>query len=57
MKQKENVDKSVLIAAIFGIAVVEVAALFNGIDGLALTLAVGAIACLAGWALPQLKLR
>ena len=56
-KQKPKVDKSVLIAAIFGIAAVEIAALFNGIDGKVLTIAVAAMAGLAGWTLPQLKFK
>ena len=54
---KQKVDKHVLIAAIIGIAAVEVAALYNGINGLALTLAVAAMAGLAGWAAPQLKFK
>ena len=54
---KKQVDKSVLIAAIFGIAVVEIAALFNGLNGTLLTLALAAMAGLAGWSLPQLKVK
>ena len=50
--KKQKVDKSIVIAAIFGIAAVEVAALFNGINGIVLTLAVGAMAGLAGLAMP-----
>ena len=57
MKQKIKVDKSIVIAAILGIAVVEVAALFNGINGTLLTLALAAMAGLAGWSLPQLKVK
>ena len=57
MKQKSKVDKSVLIAAIFGIAVVEIAALFNGLNGTLLTLALAAMAGLAGWTLPQLRVK
>ena len=56
-KPKPKVDKSIVIAAIAGIAAVEIAALFNGIDGKILTIAVAAIAGLAGWTLPQLKIK
>ena len=54
---KQQVDKSVLIAAILGIAVVEIAALYNGLNGTLLTLALAAMAGLAGWTLPQLKVK
>ena len=57
MKHKEKVDKSVLIAAILGLSAVEIAALFNGIDGALMTLVVAAIAGLAGWTMPQLKFK
>ena len=57
MKQKTKLDKSIIIAAIAGITAVEIAALYNGINGVVLTAAVGVIAGLAGWTLPQLKFK
>lgn len=49
-------DYRVVSIAILGITAIEIAALFNGINGAILTIAVAAIAGLAGWTMPQLKL-
>ncbi len=56
-KQKQKVDKSVLIAAIAGLVVLEVAAMYKGINGTMFSIIVAAIAGLAGWSLPQLKVK
>jgi len=53
--QKKTLKKEVIIAAIAGLTLIEIVALFNGINGTLMTLVVGAIAGLAGWTAPQLK--
>ena len=57
MKQKTKVDKTIVVAAIAGLVVLEVSAMFNGINGKAFMIVVAAIAGLAGWAMPQLKFK
>lgn len=62
MSQKKQANKliedyRIVIAAILGITAIEIAALYNGINGAMLTLAVAAIAGLAGWSMPQLKFK
>ncbi len=55
--EKTKLPKSVLIAAIAGIVILETVALIKGINGVILTLALVAIAGMAGWVSPQLKLK
>ena len=50
-----KIDFRIIIAAIIGLVILEVVALFNGINGTLLTLVIGVIAGLAGWTAPQLK--
>ena len=57
MKQNQKVDKTIVVAAIAGLVVLEVSAMFNGINGKAFMIVVAAIAGLAGWAMPQLKVK
>ena len=57
MNQKTKVDKSIVLAAIAGLVVLEVAAMYNGINGKMFVIIVAAVAGLAGWSMPQLKLK
>jgi len=59
MAKKENrqYPKSVVITAILCIAGLEAYAMYLGINGKLFSLAIAAMAGLAGWALPQLKLK
>ena len=50
-------NEKIIIAAIAGIVVIECMALYKGINGVVLTMVVGALAALIGKALPQLKLK
>ena len=52
MKQRK-LDWRIICTAILTIGVIEVVALFKGIDGALLVLAVGAIAGLAGFVVPS----
>ena len=49
------VKTSVIITAILCLTIIESIALFKGVDGVLLTMIVGAICALAGWILPQPK--
>ena len=49
-------DKYVVIAAIAGLTIIEVYALSKGINGTLMIMIVAAVAGLAGWVSPQLKL-
>lgn len=53
---KKGIDKEIIITAIIVIGVVEMFALYQGIDGLLLTAVIGVIAGLAGWTAPQPKI-
>lgn len=55
MKKKSSVNWRIVVTAIIVIGGLEAIALQKGFDGTILTLAIGAIAGLAGWTLPQLK--
>ncbi len=46
----------VIITAIVCLAILEIVAMYFGINGTMLTIVVAAIAGLAGWSAPQLKL-
>lgn len=50
-------NKSVIQTAIIGITILEGIALTQGINGFLLTAAIATIAGLAGWTMPQLKLK
>ena len=54
---KNKIDYKIVIVAIIGIVALELAALHKGFNGIILTLAISAIAGLAGWTFPQLKLK
>ena len=56
MKQIKT-DYRVLMTAIVGLVALEIAAIYNGINGTMFSVIVAAIAGLAGWSLPQLKLK
>ena len=55
--KKQNVDKSVLLAAIYGLVLLEAVALYVGVDGKFFMPVVAIIAGLAGWSMPQLKFK
>ena len=57
MAKQIKKDYRIVIAAIFGIVALELGAMFNGMNGTMLTLALAAIAGLAGWSLPKLKFK
>lgn len=48
-----KIDYRVLIAVIFGIVALELGAMFNGINGFYLTIAIGILALIAGISMPQ----
>lgn len=54
---KTKVDKSVLVAAIYGLVALELAALYLGLDGKFFMPVVAVVAGLAGLSLPQLKFK
>lgn len=54
---KHKVPKSVLLSAIGAIVILEGIALLKGVNGMILTLSIGAIAGLAGWVAPQLRVK
>ena len=56
MKQNKT-NYKIVIAAIVCITALEVVALSKGINGVALTAVIGVLAGLAGWSLPQLKVK
>jgi hypothetical protein len=57
-KKKENKkDFRIVICAIICLTILEIFAMFNGINGTFRTVIFTAIAGLAGWSLPQLKIR
>ncbi len=55
--RKTKISRSVLIAAIAGIVIIEVVALLKGVNGHVLALTIAVVAGLAGWVSPQLKLK
>ena len=55
MKQKTNYK--IVIAGMFCITALELGALYQGINGLVLTTVIAAIAGMAGWSMPQLKVK
>jgi len=57
MTKKEKVNWRIVSAAIAGIVVLEGIALAMGFNGTILTIALAAIAGLAGWTAPQLKIK
>ena len=50
-------NEKVIIAAIVGLTVIEVTALLAGINGTLMMMMIAAIAGLAGWIIPQPKLK
>ena len=54
---KNKTDWKIIVVAIIGIVALELGALYRGFDGIILTLAISAIAGLAGWVAPQLKIK
>ena len=53
----EKVDKSIVITAIAGLVILECVALLSGINGTIFSIVIAAIAGLAGWSMPQLKVK
>lgn len=54
---KQKTDYRVIIAAITGIVILEAIALFKGFDGVLLSTVLVILAGIAGWTLPQLKMK
>jgi len=54
-KTTKTTDWRIVIAAIAALVAIEGMALYHGINGKLLTVVIGIIAGLGGWALPQLK--
>lgn len=54
---KQKIDWRIVVAGMVCITALEMLALVKGINGVALTAVVGALAGLAGWSLPQLKVK
>jgi len=52
-----KINYKIVIYAICSITVLEIIALLKGIDGIILSTVIAAIAGLAGWVSPQLKLK
>ena len=57
MKQINKPDWKVVSIAIVTLGALELGAMFNGINGTMFSIIIAAIAGLAGWSLPQLKLK
>ena len=55
-KVKESKDWRIVVVAILTLVGLEIAAMFNGINGKVFSIVIAAIAGLAGWSMPQLKL-
>ncbi len=55
-KVKESKDWRIVTVAILALVGLEIAAMFHGINGKLFSLVIAAIAGLAGWSMPQLKL-
>lgn len=51
------IDTKIIIAAIAGLVILEGIALLNGINGTLYSVVIAAIAGLAGWSAPQLKMK
>ena len=54
---KTKIDWRIVVTAIIGIVALELGAMYQGINGIFLTLSIAAIAGLAGWTMPQLKFK
>jgi len=54
---KKQIQPSVLITALLCLTALEAIALYKGIDGTLFSLIIAAIAGIAGWTMPQLKLK
>ena len=52
-----NLDYRIIITAIVCLTIIECVALFNGINGVLLSIMIATIAGLGGWTAPQLKLK
>lgn len=52
MAKIQKIDWRIIAVAIVGLTVIEVAAMFNGINGALRTVVVGAIAAMAGLVIP-----
>jgi len=55
--EKNNRNLSIILAAIGCITILELAAIHYGIDGKLFGIVIAALAGIAGWSAPQLKLK
>ena len=53
--KKEIIDWKIIVGAIAGLTIIEICAIFNGINGTLRSIIIGAICALAGLSLPQIK--
>ena len=56
-KKKEKIDFRIVITAIVSLTLIECVALMNGINGKLMSFMIAIIAGLAGWSLPQIKIK
>jgi hypothetical protein len=56
-KKKKSTDWKIIVTAIICLTILELFAMYYGINGTFRTIIFTAIAGLAGWSVPQLKLR
>ncbi len=54
---KTEIDYRIVMMAIGGLVVLELGAMWNDVNGTMFSIIVAAIAGLAGWSLPQLKVK
>ncbi len=52
----KKIDRWIVISAIIALVVLELAAISHGINGMLFAVIIAAIAGLAGWSAPQLKI-
>ena len=57
MMEKNKTDYRIVMMAIAGLVALELGAKFNGINGKMFSIVIALIAGLAGWYLPQLKVK
>ena len=56
VKKQRDVDKSIIITAIIGLVIIELFAMYKGINGTMRAIIFAMIAGLAGLSMPQLKI-
>ena len=54
---KKGIDKQIIITAISALTIIEVVALFHGINGTMMALIIATIAGMGGWIIPTPKIK